>query len=439
MKPRPLLPGGPYLVVGLARSGVAAAYVLRGLGEEVIGLDTGNPEIGRLRDVGVEVHLGVSGTDLVTRVRAVIKSPGVPQDAAVLVAARALGLPVIGELELGWRLIPNEFVAVTGTNGKTTTTELLGEMYRHAGLPVSVAGNVGTAVSGLVGNLEAGATVICEASSFQLEDTEAFAPEAAVMINVGEDHLDRHGTVEAYRDAKLQAFARQDATDLAVAPAELVEIISGDARRITFGEGRKHEVGIHSGQIWWNDHAFTRTSEVRLRGRHNLDNAMAAIGVALGRGLSGNAVRAALRAFAGVPHRIEEVADINGVLYVNDSKATNVASTQVALASFESGIHLLLGGRSKGGGYTALRSPIAAHCRAVYLFGEAADAIADDLIGLDLPIMHYGDLEHAVAAARAAARRDDVVLLSPACTSFDQYADYEERGAHFRRLVAGRE
>ena len=438
MKPRPPLPGGPYLVVGLARSGVAAAYALRALGEEVIGLDTGTPTIGRLRDVGVEVHLDVDGTELVQRVRALVKSPGVPQDAPVVVAARALGMPVIGELELGWRMIPNDFVAVTGTNGKTTTTELLGEMYRHAGLPVAVAGNVGTAVSGLVDKLEPGATVVCEASSFQLEDTEAFAPEAAVLINIGEDHLDRHGTFEAYRDAKLQAFARQQPADVAVAPVELASILIGAGRRITFGEGREPDVGLHAGHIWSGGHEFIRTSDIRLRGRHNLDNVMAAVGAALARGVAGNAVRDALRSFAGVPHRMEEIADIDGVLYVNDSKATNVGSTLVALASFESGVHLILGGRGKGGGYAALRGPVASHCHAVYLIGEAADEIAEDLDGLSVPVTHHGDLEHAVAAARAAADRDDVILLSPACASFDQYTDYEARGVHFGRLVTGR-
>jgi UDP-N-acetylmuramoylalanine--D-glutamate ligase len=438
MKPRPPLPGGPYLVVGLARSGVAAAYALLGRGEEVIGLDTGTPEIGRLRDVGVEVHVDVDGIELVQRARTLVKSPGVPHDAPVVAAARGRGMPVIGELELAWRLIPNDFVAVTGTNGKTTTTELLGEMHRQAGLPVAVAGNVGTALSGLVDRLEPGATVVCEASSFQLEDTEAFAPEAAALINLGEDHLDRHGTFEAYRDAKLRAFARQEPADAAVAPLELAPILTGAGRRITFGEGREPDVGLHAGHLWWEGRELIRTSDIRLRGRHNLDNAMAAVGVALARGLPGNAVRGALRSFAGVPHRMEEVADIDGVLYVNDSKATNVGSTVVALASFESGVHLILGGRGKGGGYAALRAPVAAHCRAVYLIGEAADEIAGDLDGLDVAIMHCGDLDHAVPAARAAARRDDVVLLSPACASFDQYSDYEARGVHFSRLVTGR-
>ncbi|HEU4702972.1 MAG TPA: Mur ligase family protein, partial [Conexibacter sp.] len=208
---RPKLPGGPYLVVGLARSGVAAALALRGRGEHVVGVDAGAPDVGRLAAQGVEVHLDDPGVQLLDRVATVVKSPGVPHTAPVVEAARARGLALVGELELAWRLLPNDFIAVTGTNGKTTTTEWIGHVHREAGLPVAVAGNVGTPVSALVGELDRAATVVCEASSFQLEDTTAFAPDAAVLLNITPDHLDRHGTMEAYVEAKMNAFARQPA------------------------------------------------------------------------------------------------------------------------------------------------------------------------------------------------------------------------------------
>jgi UDP-N-acetylmuramoylalanine--D-glutamate ligase len=395
MKPRPPLPPGPFLVVGLARSGVAAALALRARGEEVIGCDTGAPEVGRLRDAGVEVHVQTQGSELVARARTLVKSPGVPRDAPVIAAAQERGAMVIGELELAWRLIPNEFIAVTGTNGKTTTTELIGHIHREAGLPVAVAGNVGAPLADLVEKLAPDATVVCEASSFQLEDTVDFSPEAAALLNLTEDHLDRHGTFEAYVAAKLEAFRRQGNDDVAVFPCD----------------------------------------EIRLRGAHNRENAMAAAAVTLARGIDPAAVAAALRDFAGVPHRLEEVAERDGVLYVNDSKATNPASTIVGLASFDPGsVHLIAGGRAKGG-FADLVAPVRERCAAVYLIGEAAEALAADLAPAGVPLERCGDLERAVAAARAAAQPGSVVLLSPACASYDQYPDFEARGEHFRELV----
>jgi UDP-N-acetylmuramoylalanine--D-glutamate ligase len=438
VKPRPQLPGGPYLVVGLARSGQAAALALRERGEEVVGCDAAEPDVRRLRAAGVELHLRTPGSDLVARARTLVKSPGVPAQAPVVVAARERGLAVMGELELAWRLIPNEFVAVTGTNGKTTTTELLGHIHREAGLPVAVAGNVGTAVAGLAGSVDSAATVVCEASSFQLEDTEAFAPEAAVLLNLAEDHLDRHGSIEAYRAAKLQAFARQGDDDVAVFPCDVaIDDLGGCARRVCFGAGPEAELADRAGQLWWADEPLMGVEEIRLRGAHNRLNAMAAAAVALARGVQADAVRAGLRTFAGVAHRLEEVARRDGVLYVNDSKATNVASAVVALASFDSGsVHLIAGGRGKGGGYEKLRAPVAQRCRAVYLIGEAAEELAAALEGAGPPVHRCGDLARAVEAAGAAARPGDVVLLSPACASFDQYEDFEARGDHFRALAA---
>ena len=442
-KPRPPLPGGPYLVVGLARSGVAAALALRALNQTVVGVDAGKndrPELteaaGRLREAGVEVRLDASGVDLAARARTLIKSPGVPEDAPAIRAARERGVVVLGELELAWRLIPNEFVAVTGTNGKTTTTEWIGHVHREAGLPVSVAGNVGTAASSLIDRLAGDVTVVCEASSFQLEDTVAFSPEAAVLLNLSPDHLDRHGTYEDYVAAKLKIFANQGNYDVAVAPANLeVEDLGGCARRVTFGDGPGPELSHRAGYLWWDEQAILPVDEIALPGAHNVQNAMATAAVCLARGVDPEAVANGLRTFAGVRHRLERIAVKDGVTWVNDSKATNVASTIVALEAFESPIHLIAGGRGKQQDFSPLAPLVAERCRAVYLIGEAAGDLADALEPTDVPIHQAGDLEHAVAVVRTSAKPGEVVLLSPACASYDQYPDFEARGDHFRALV----
>jgi UDP-N-acetylmuramoylalanine--D-glutamate ligase len=423
VKPRPPLPGGPYLVVGLARSGLAVLQVLHARGERAEGHDS---------------KLGTDGLAELEHARAVVKSPGVPAEAPVIAEARARGIPVLGEVEFAWRLIPNEFIAVTGTNGKTTTTELIGHIHREAGLPVTVAGNVGTALSTSVDALAPDAVVVCEVSSFQLEDTVLFAPEGAVLLNLSPDHLDRHGTFEAYRAAKLRVFANQGNDDVAVAPAGLgVEDLGGCARRVCFGLTGAHpppEVSEGAGALWWADEPLLGVEELLLRGAHNRLNAMAAAAVTLARGIDIDAVRDALRTFVGVEHRLEEVATIDGVLYVNDSKATNVDSTLVALASFAgTPVHLIAGGRGKGQDFGPLRAPVAAGCASVQLIGEAAPALGDVLGGA---ARDRGDLERALAAARAAARPGEVVLLSPACASFDQFADFEARGRAFKDLVA---
>jgi UDP-N-acetylmuramoylalanine--D-glutamate ligase len=435
MRPRPPLPGGPYLVVGLARSGVAAALALRERGDHVTGVDAGDPPGAReLRAAGIAVQTGTDGLAALAHARAVIKSPGVPREAPAIAAARGRGIPVLGELELGWRLLANETIAVTGTNGKTTTVELIGHIHREAGLAVAVAGNVGTALSSLAGRLDPRAVVVAEASSFQLEDTSAFAPEAAVLLNLAPDHLDRHGTLANYTAAKLRVFAHQGNDDVAVAPAGLgIEDLGGCARRVCFGTGPEAELADRAGQLWWADEPLMPVADIHLRGAHNRLNAMAAAAVTLARGVEPGAVRAGLATFAGVEHRLEEVARRDGVLFVNDSKATNVDSTLVALASFDAPVHLILGGRGKGQDFTRLRAPVAAHAAACYLIGEDAPVIAAALEGA-VAVRSCGDLERAVAAATAAARPGEVVLLSPACASYDQYASFEERGAHFKRL-----
>jgi UDP-N-acetylmuramoylalanine--D-glutamate ligase len=416
---RPPLPSGPWLVVGLARSGVAAVEVLRARGEQARGVD---------RRQGDDTPAALDG------VRAVVKSPGVPAQAPVIAAARERGLAVLGEVELAWRLIPNEFVAVTGTNGKTTTAELIGHVHREAGRPVAVAGNVGTALSSLVGRLPEEATVVCEVSSFQLEDSVEFAPEGAVLLNLAPDHLDRHGTLAAYTEAKLRVFAHQGNDDVAVAPLGLgVEDLGGCARRVCFGDGPQAELSDRAGHLWWADEPLIAVEEIGLRGLHNRRNAMAAAAICLARGIEPDAVRAGLRTFAGVEHRLEEVASIDGVLYVNDSKATNVDSTLVALASFDAPVRLIAGGRGKGEDYAPLREPVARHCAGVYLIGEEAERIGAVVGG-----ERCETLERAFQAAAAAAHPGEVVLLSPACTSFDQFEDFEARGRAFKELVAAR-
>ncbi|HEV3323317.1 MAG TPA: UDP-N-acetylmuramoyl-L-alanine--D-glutamate ligase [Solirubrobacteraceae bacterium] len=423
MSARPPIPPGPYLIVGLARSGKAAARLLHERGEQVIAVDVGAPPaMEALAAQGVELHLGDDGLAQLERAGAVVKSPGVPAQAPVIAAARARGLPVLGELELAWRLLPNELIAVTGTNGKTTTVELIGHIHREAGLPVAVAGNVGTALSGLVGTIDERATVVCETSSFQLEDAREFAPETAVLLNITPDHLDRHGTFAAYRAAKLRIFAHQREGDVAVLPEALADV----------------ELRLGVRRVYFDADPRPAITGLRLRGEHNRRNALAAAAVCLTRGIDPDAVGEGLRTFGGVPHRLQEVGCRDGVVYVNDSKATNVASTLMALRAFpQGGVHLILGGQSKDQDFVPLREAVAASCRRVYLIGEDAPQIAAALAGAGAPLRECGDLERAVAAASRAANEGETVLLSPACASFDQFADFEARGERFVVLVAG--
>jgi UDP-N-acetylmuramoylalanine--D-glutamate ligase len=417
-------------VVGLARSGAAAARLLREHGE-VLGCDSGAPAEAESLE-GVGVRLRSDGLDQLPRAATLVKSPGVPRQAPVVVAAREREIPVVGELELAWRLIPNDFIAVTGTNGKTTTVELLAAVHRAGGLPVEVAGNVGRPLASLVGEIERAATVVCEASSFQLEDSSAFAPECAVLLNVTEDHLDRHGSREDYLAAKLRVFQCQSEDDVAVLPAGFSGH-PGRATTVRFG-GPDSDLAEREGELWWEGARMLDAREIRLRGRHNLENAMAASAAALSRGIPQQPVCDALRTFAGVRHRLEEVAERDGVLFVNDSKATNVASALVGIEAFSGGVHLIAGGSLKGGGFGGLREAVASRCRACYLIGTAADRLEADLAGT-VPLHRCGDLEHAVPAAAGAALSGEVVLLSPACASYDQFRDFEERGDRFRELA----
>ncbi len=445
--PRPPVPGGPYVVVGLARSGQAAARLLASRAASVVGCDSGSPDGAEgLRDAGVEVHLDTDGVALLERARCLVKSPGVPREAPVVQAAGQRGIPVLAELELGWRLLDNPFVAVTGTNGKTTVTELLGHVWRTAGRPVAVAGNVGTPLASLVGEVSEEVTVACECSSFQLEDADAFAPECAVLLNVTPDHLDRHHDFEDYMRAKLRVFAHQGNDDVAVFNAAEAALagrdLPGCARRVRYCRGADPDcaVSLNKGAIFVGSEALIQVSELSLLGPHNADNAMAAAAAASAMGIDREAIHEALRTFPGVPHRLERVAEADGILYVNDSKATNVAAAAAALRSFDGGVRAIMGGSRKGGDFAALVEPVAERCLACYLIGDAAETLERDLelvrrSGVEL--RRSGDLARAVREASAAANAGEVVLLAPACASFDAYRDFEERGEHFRALVEG--
>ncbi len=406
------------LVVGLARSGEAAALALARRGVPVVGVDR-DPDVaaGRLVSAGVEVHLGTEEERLLHDVELLIKSPGVPEAAPLPTAARVRGIPVWSEVELGFRLLCNPIVGVTGTNGKTTTSELLGAIFDAAGEPVAVAGNVGRPLTGLDGELAEDAWVVCELSSFQLEDVHRFRPRVAVLLNLEPDHLDRHGTFESYRAAKLRIFENQTEADTAVVPHGF-DAIPGGARRVEFSGGDR------------------LPAEPRIPGEHNRENAAAAAAAARAAGISDDAIADALRTFPGVPHRLELVAEIDGVQYVNDSKATNTAAARRGIAAYPGTVlRLILGGSLKGESFDELAESLPPTVRSIDLIGEATESLAASLGRAGRSYRRSNDLATAVGAAAGEAEPGDVVLLSPACASFDQFESYEERGDTFRRLV----
>jgi UDP-N-acetylmuramoylalanine--D-glutamate ligase len=382
------------LVLGLARSGLAAAAALERRGVEVVRADR---ELGNDEDVGLVKEVGL-----------LVKSPGVPAEAPLVAAAHGRGVPVWSEIELASRLLPNPILGVTGTNGKTTTAEWLGFMV---GAPV--AGNVGRALSELDGEVEPEQLVVVELSSFQLEDVDRFRPQIAVLLNLEPDHLDRHGSFDAYRDAKLRIFENQTEADTAVVPRDLDQVLR--AQRVEFAADDR------------------LPAEPSLRGAHNRENAAAAVAAARAAGAGEEEIIRGLRDFRGVPHRLELVAELGGVEYVNDSKATNVAATLRALAAYEDEpVRLILGGSRKGEEFAPLAAALGPNVRAVYVIGETADELARAIPDT----IRAGDLATAVERAATAAQLGEVVLLSPACASYDQFRDFEERGEEFKRLVA---
>jgi len=419
--------------------------MLAARGEQVRAVDSGHPEgAAGLEGAGVEVFLDTDGLAQLKGAHTVVKSPGVPREAAVIAAALEREIEVVGEMELAWRALPNRFVGVTGTNGKTTTVELLGHLYRSAGEPVALAGNVGTALAGLVDEVDPEATIVCECSSFQLEDSVAFAPECAVFLNLAPDHLDRHGDLEHYLAAKLRIFANQGNDDVAVYNADdpfaAGTDLGGCARRVAFcvGVSPECEVALAGGTIFYDGEPLLAVSELGLFGEHNVANAMAAAAAALAMGIDREAVREGLRSFAGVPHRLEPVAEIDGVRFVNDSKATNVASAAVGIRAFESGVHAILGGSEKDEPFGPLVEPLTERARACYLIGATAERMARELapvIEAGVELHRCADLPDAVRRAADAAAPGEVVLLSPACASFDAFENFEARGDRFREIV----
>ena len=418
---------GDYLVVGLRRSGLASCEAIHRLwpGASVRGFDSGTGlDTARLDAIGVEY---VTGQDEVpvAGLTALIKSPGVPGEAPVVRAARAAGVPVWGEVELAHRMLSNPFVGVTGTNGKTTTTELIGAMLRAGGLPVEVAGNIGRALTELPGRIDPDAWVVAELSSFQLEDIDTFHAEVAVVLNITPDHIDRHGSLDAYLRAKLRLLENQRPEDVAVLNADDPILRAGDLP----GRGRREWFSRdQSDRIDWQ-HAG-------IRGQHNLENALAAALAAEAIGVSLADRDRALRDFTPPPHRLEVVATRDGVSFVNDSKATNPEAAMMALTAFDDGIRLILGGSLKGASFAELAEAVAdGPVAGVYLIGQAAGAIATELDERGVAHTDSGDLTTAIAQAAADASPGDTVLLSPACASFDQFRDYEHRGDEFRRLA----
>jgi UDP-N-acetylmuramoylalanine--D-glutamate ligase len=382
------------LVYGLARSGVAAAAALEARGDAIVRVD---------RELGNEEDLS-----LLDGVELLVKNPGVPGERPIVVEARRRGIPVWSEVELGYRLLrPRPFVGVTGTKGKTTTSELLGEIFRAAAREVVVAGNVGRPLSAVQASEDA--WIVCELSSFQLEDVHELSLEVAVLLNLEPDHLDRHGTFERYREAKLRIFER---ARLKVVPRGLG--LDG----IAFSAGDP------------------LPAEPRLPGRHNRANAAAAAAAARAVGIGDDAIAQALREFRGVPHRLELVRERNGVRWINDSIATNTLAARAGVEAFDAPVRLILGGRAKGEDYLAFARRMPRHVAAIYLVGEAADELADALAAAGGSYERAGTIERAVELAAAEAKAGDVVLLSPACASYDQYANFEERGEEFRRLAA---
>ncbi len=409
----------------------------------MLGVDADAPSgLQALVSAGVELHLREQGVELLDRVRTIVKSPGVPAQAPVIAQARSREMDVIGELELAWRLLPNEFIAVTGTNGKTTTVELIGHIHREAGLGVAVAGNVGVALSGLDGRIDASAYRRMRGVLLSAGGHARVRPRGGACCSTSRPTTSTGtGRSRPTWPPSLRSSRDRTPEDVAVAPfGFLPEGLPGRARRVSFGSDPHAQLSERDGTLHWQGQPLLAASELSLRGRHNLENAMAAAAVCLARGLDVEAVRAGLRSFAGVPHRLEQVARRDGVLFVNDSKATNVASTLVALEAMAAQrlpVHLILGGQGKAQDFTALRAPVSAGCRAVYLIGEDASAIEQALGGADIEVHMCGDLDHALALAARRRVRGEVVLLSPGCASFDQFADFEARGERFRELVQG--
>ena len=450
MKPGIELAGKQVLVVGLARTGIATALFCAARGARVTVTEE-RPEsqitetAAKLRAAGVTLELGGHKARTFVEQDLIVPSPGVPPMMPALAAARVIGIPVWSEIELAWRFLRGRLVCITGSNGKTTTTSLIGHILETAGLPVQVAGNIGTPLISRVDvSNDTGFTVV-EASSFQLESIAAFRPDIAVLLNVTPDHLDRHGSFEIYGRSKARVFENQTEEDAAVLNADDAAAQQyAPSRPPVFWFSRQKPVAtgcfLRDDEIVFRrdgtETVLLRRRDIGLRGDHNVENVLAAAAAATLAGVEPAPIAEGVRSFAGVEHRIEFVAVISGVEYFNDSKATNVDATLKALDAFPSNLLVILGGKDKGSDYTILRKSLRQHARMVLLIGAAAEKIESQLGGV-VPVERAGTMSRAVKLAEERARPGDTVLLAPACASFDQFESYEHRGRVFKQLVRG--
>lgn len=437
------------LVVGLARTGIAAARFLHRRGAQVQATDQADesrlgPELAELRAMGVALEVGGHSAEAFAAAETIVLSPGVPHTLPALEAARRRGIPVIGETELAARFIAQPVVAVTGTNGKTTTTELLGAMLAASGRRVFVGGNIGRP---LIGYVDAGMDaeiVVAEISSFQLDTIETFRPAVGVLLNISADHLDRYPDLAAYTASKMRLFANQEPRDAAVLNAgdPIIAAHAGTvrARKLFFNSSDPQAGARLDGRRLILSQPGRAAVELdlarfRLRGAHNAENAAAAALAALAAGANPAGIQTALDAFTPAAHRLETIAAIDGIEYVNDSKATNVDAVRRALECVAGRAVLIMGGVDKGGDFRLLRDAVRRHGRGLVLLGAGREALRAAL-GDVVPTREAASMPAALQAARALAEDGDTVLLAPGCASFDRYANYQERGDDFRRAVA---
>ncbi len=440
--------GRRVVVVGAARSGIAAAELLarRGASVTLADLKPDLPDADRLRAAGVATALGPHEPRLFGSADLVVLSPGVPMRQPVLARARRAKVPIIGELELASRLLRGRIVAITGTKGKSTTTTLVGRMLGAAGFDAPVSGNIGSPLAAKVDASTEATIHVVEVSSFQLETTVTFHPWIAALLNLSADHLDRHASLREYAAAKARVFANQGADDWAVVnaddpPAMRLAARRASAPRRLFALDRALDEGtvLSNGWVAWRvkgqaDVPLLPVGEVRLLGRHLLSDVLAASTIAMLAGAPPGAIRAAVSGFTGLEHALEPVATVNGVRFVNDSKATNVESARRAIESFERGVVPIIGGRYKGGEFRDLRDALVARGAAVVAIGEARALVREALADV-VPVVDAASMSEAVRAAFAAAPPDGVVVLAPACSSFDMFRDYAERGRVFKQEV----
>ena len=439
------------LVVGLGKSGLSAAMFLRAQGARVTVSDTRSAvalekEIPALLEAGIMVESGGHGLLTFRRQDLIVVSPGVPMDTPEVKQVVAFGLPVIGELELASRYLQGRVVAITGSNGKTTTTTLVGKIFADAGVPTLVGGNIGLPVIDLVAKSTQETVSVLEVSSFQLETVEEFHPWIAVMLNITPDHLDRHGSFQSYVAAKERIFARQNAKDFLVLNGDdrVTQMCAAQAKSEVFWfsgtKAVRRGAFVRDGVIVWVEKEGGVTepvmpvAEIPLKGAHNVENVLAGVCTARLAKIPAESIRASVAGFRAVEHRLELVRKFNDVEYYNDSKATNVDAAMKALASFPGGIHLILGGKDKDSDYSTMAEMLKKRVKVVYTVGSAAEKIERQLHGV-VKMVAAQTIEAAVAKAAKAAAPGDVVLLSPACSSFDQFENYEHRGRVFRQSV----